>query len=196
MMQGSLARTLRVLRAERGWTLREASSRTGVTKETLSDLERGLRHPHDPTLAKIAKGYGVPFEELLVEGPALVGKAEASDTGQPGEEPTAREIARAEARRQSEIDRKAGNRTLSSEGIDHATYISDPYDPAVYDVLRRQPSGELAGSLLDAERDIVDLKNENAYQALQLDQLKRDYTLLELENAELKAASEREDAHR
>jgi transcriptional regulator with XRE-family HTH domain len=78
MVQGSLAHKLRVLRAERGLTLREAASLIGVAKETISDIERGLRHPHDPTLAKIAKGYGVPVEELLEE-PALAGKAEAPE---------------------------------------------------------------------------------------------------------------------
>jgi transcriptional regulator with XRE-family HTH domain len=67
MVQGSLAHRLRVLRAERGLTLREAASLTGVAKETISDIERGLRHPHDPTLAKIAKGYGVPVGDLLEE---------------------------------------------------------------------------------------------------------------------------------
>jgi len=67
MTQGSLAHRLRVLRAERGLTLREAAAKSGVAKETISDIERGLRHPHDPTLAKIAKGYGVPVEELLEE---------------------------------------------------------------------------------------------------------------------------------
>src|SRR5215213_3274213 len=66
-MQGSLAHRLRVLRAERGLTLREAAAKSGVAKETISDIERGLRHPHDPTLAKIAKGYGVHVEELLEE---------------------------------------------------------------------------------------------------------------------------------
>jgi transcriptional regulator with XRE-family HTH domain len=76
MVQGSLAHRLRVLRAERGLTLREAASLTGVAKETISDIERGLRHPHDPTLAKIAKGYGVPVEYLLEE-PVLPGKAKA-----------------------------------------------------------------------------------------------------------------------
>src|SRR3954464_4538404 len=75
MMQGSLAHRLRVLRAERGLTLREAAAKSGVAKETISDIERGLRHPHDPTLAKIAKGYGVPVEELIEE-PAVAGKAE------------------------------------------------------------------------------------------------------------------------
>lgn len=76
MMQRSLAHRLRILRAEHGLTLREAASLTGVAKETLSDIERGLRHPHDSTLAKIAKGYGLPVEELLEEAVAA-GKAEA-----------------------------------------------------------------------------------------------------------------------
>ncbi len=75
-MQDTLARRLRLLRAERGWTLREAAPKLGVTPGTLSELERGVRHPQDVTLARIAKGYGVPFEELLEE-PALAGKAEA-----------------------------------------------------------------------------------------------------------------------
>lgn len=66
------------MRAERGLTLREAASVTSVAKETISDIERGLRHPHDPTLAKIAKGYGVPVEELLEE-PVPAGKAEAPE---------------------------------------------------------------------------------------------------------------------
>jgi transcriptional regulator with XRE-family HTH domain len=67
MVRGSLAHRLRVLRAERGLTLREAASLTGVAKETISDIERSLRHPHDPTIAKIAKGYDVPVDELLEE---------------------------------------------------------------------------------------------------------------------------------
>jgi transcriptional regulator with XRE-family HTH domain len=67
MMQESLAHKLRVLRAERELTLREAASLTGVAKETISDIERGIRHPHDVTLAKLARGYEVPVEELLTQ---------------------------------------------------------------------------------------------------------------------------------
>jgi transcriptional regulator with XRE-family HTH domain len=66
-MQDTLARKLRVLRAERGLTLREAEELTGVDKDTLSKIERGLRRPYDVTLSKLAKGYGVPVEELLEE---------------------------------------------------------------------------------------------------------------------------------
>jgi transcriptional regulator with XRE-family HTH domain len=67
MMQGSLAERLRVLRARRGLTLIEAAEKAGVGRDTLSDIERGRRHPVMPTLAKIAKGYGVPVEDLLAE---------------------------------------------------------------------------------------------------------------------------------
>ena len=106
MMQGSLAHKLRVLRAERGLTLREAASLTGVAKETISDIERGLRHPHDPTLAKIAKGYGVPVEELIEEPPLLDRALDA-------------------ARRDEEKQEKAVRRLFAGEGVLKATHVVD-----------------------------------------------------------------------
>jgi transcriptional regulator with XRE-family HTH domain len=54
-----------MLRAELKLSLREAAKRTGLAKETLSDLERGRRHPNDVTLAKIAEGYGISVGELF-----------------------------------------------------------------------------------------------------------------------------------
>ena len=84
MTQDELARRLRVLRAERGLSLTKAAERIGVTRDTLSEIERGKRHPYVPTLTKIAAGYGVPVEGLL-EGPALAGKVEASEKGQNNE---------------------------------------------------------------------------------------------------------------
>ncbi len=81
----SLAMKLRVLRAERQLSLRKASEVTGVDKVSLSRFERGLTHPQDRTLAKIAEGYGIPVEELMEE-PALLGKAEASPSPEPVEE--------------------------------------------------------------------------------------------------------------
>jgi transcriptional regulator with XRE-family HTH domain len=66
-MQGSLATKLRVLRAERGLTLRQAAERVRVRAATLSDIEHGRSQPHDVTLAKIAQAYGVPLADLLEE---------------------------------------------------------------------------------------------------------------------------------
>ena len=81
-MHGSLATKLRVLRAERGLTVRQVAELSGVAKETISQVERGERHPYDRTVAKLAHVYDVPVDELLEE-PALAGKAKAPDTGQP-----------------------------------------------------------------------------------------------------------------
>jgi len=66
-MQESLARKLRVLRADRGITLQEAEELTGVTRETLGALEHGQRGAYTSTLQKIAEGYGVTVGELLEE---------------------------------------------------------------------------------------------------------------------------------
>jgi transcriptional regulator with XRE-family HTH domain len=64
-VQGSLARKLRIIRVEHGLTQRQAANQAGVTPATISELERGVRRPHDITLSKLAKGYGVPIEDLL-----------------------------------------------------------------------------------------------------------------------------------
>ena len=65
MTQEMLATKLRVLRAERGLSLRQASKLTGVDIHTLSNTEKGKHVPWDQTLAKIARGYGVPVSDLI-----------------------------------------------------------------------------------------------------------------------------------
>ncbi len=47
-------------------TLREAGQLVGVAYNQLSLIETGKHKPHDLTLARIAKGYGVSLEDLLV----------------------------------------------------------------------------------------------------------------------------------
>jgi transcriptional regulator with XRE-family HTH domain len=82
MTQESLARKLRVLRAERGITLAKAEELTGVTRETLGALEHGQRGAYTSTLQKIAEGYGTTVGALLEE-PELshAGKVEAPEAG-------------------------------------------------------------------------------------------------------------------
>ncbi len=85
MTQESLARKLRVLRAERGITLAEAEELTGVTRETLGALEHGQRGAYTSTLQKIAEGYGTTVGALLEEPEfSHAGKAEAPETGRAG----------------------------------------------------------------------------------------------------------------
>ncbi len=66
-MPGPIALKLRVLRAERGLTHKEAAELAQVTPQTLIDLESGKRPPYMPTVTKIARAYGVPVEELVEE---------------------------------------------------------------------------------------------------------------------------------
>jgi transcriptional regulator with XRE-family HTH domain len=109
MMQKSLATRLRLLRAQRGLTVKDAARQLGVDRHTLRRIELGTQEAQYPTLAKIAEGYGVPVEELLVseaEEPevALAGsspKAEAPDTGPSALAPWAAYARRVAARTRS-----------------------------------------------------------------------------------------------
>ena len=67
MPEGSLAYRLRVVRLEKGLTLREAAKVTGVDKATISAVERNKRKPFDVTLSRLAKGYGVSISQLVEE---------------------------------------------------------------------------------------------------------------------------------
>jgi transcriptional regulator with XRE-family HTH domain len=84
-MHGSLATKLRVLRAERGLTVRQAAALSGVAKETISQVERGERHPYDRTLQKLASAYDVPLQELIEEpvAPSSAGEPERPLAGSP-----------------------------------------------------------------------------------------------------------------
>lgn len=65
-MQDGFAMRLRVLRAQRGLTVVAAAEKIGIEKHTLRDLELGRRQPRYPTLYKIASGYGVDVDELVL----------------------------------------------------------------------------------------------------------------------------------
>ena len=56
---------LRTLRTERGLTLAELASATGISKSTLSRLETGQRKPSLELLLPIARAHRVPLDELV-----------------------------------------------------------------------------------------------------------------------------------
>jgi transcriptional regulator with XRE-family HTH domain len=80
MMQKSLAARLRLLRAQRGLTVKDAARQLGVDRHTLRRIELGTQEAQYPTLAKIAEGYGVPVEDLLEE-PVPLGEAPGGGVG-------------------------------------------------------------------------------------------------------------------
>ncbi len=58
---------LRRIRAEKGLTMDALEERTGVSKRTISEIERGMRTPQTLTLAKLANALGVELDDLLEE---------------------------------------------------------------------------------------------------------------------------------
>jgi transcriptional regulator with XRE-family HTH domain len=55
---------LRHIRAERGLTLRDLAQASGVSKDTISEIERGVRKPHPTTVGKLAKALEVEVADL------------------------------------------------------------------------------------------------------------------------------------
>ncbi|MFE4690440.1 helix-turn-helix domain-containing protein [Streptomyces sp. NPDC056749] len=62
-----LAARLGLLRTEHGWSLDELSRRTGVSRSTLSRLERGELSPTTAALGRLCTVYGRTMSNLLME---------------------------------------------------------------------------------------------------------------------------------
>lgn len=65
-MTKELGNKLRLLRIERGLTMLQLQSRSGVSTQTICYIEAGNREPTGKTLNKLAQGLGVPVHELVI----------------------------------------------------------------------------------------------------------------------------------
>jgi transcriptional regulator with XRE-family HTH domain len=66
-----LADRLAALRMAAGWSLDELATRSGVSRATLSRLERGETSPTATLLSRLARAHGLPLSRLLAEAEAL-----------------------------------------------------------------------------------------------------------------------------
>ncbi|SEH01370.1 Transcriptional regulator, contains XRE-family HTH domain [Nonomuraea solani] len=66
-MDARLADRLAELRVERGWSLGELAMRSGISRSTLSRLERGEISPTAALLGKLCAVHGRPMSRLLAE---------------------------------------------------------------------------------------------------------------------------------
>lgn len=75
-----LIRRLAVLREERGWSLDQLAKESGISRATLSRLERGESSPTAALLGRLCTVYGLPMSRLIAEveegGATLVRAAE------------------------------------------------------------------------------------------------------------------------
>ncbi len=61
----AVGRILHGLRADRGWSLRALSERSGLSVAFLSEIERGLKEPSGAVLGHLAVAFGVSLADLL-----------------------------------------------------------------------------------------------------------------------------------
>jgi transcriptional regulator with XRE-family HTH domain len=64
-IDGRISQRLKDLRAERGWSLDELASRSGVSRATLSRLENSAVSPTTGMLAKLCAAYGLTMSRLM-----------------------------------------------------------------------------------------------------------------------------------
>lgn len=64
-MQEQIKVTLKVARELKGLTQREAASILGISKDTLSNYERGKSYPDVPLIRKIEELYGVSYDRII-----------------------------------------------------------------------------------------------------------------------------------
>lgn len=66
-----LAERLAALRLAAGWSLDELAARSGVSRATLSRLERAETSPTATLLSRLARAHGLPLSRLLADAEAL-----------------------------------------------------------------------------------------------------------------------------
>lgn len=66
-----LAERLAALRTAAGWSLDELATRSGVSRATLSRLERAETSPTATLLSRLARAHGLPLSRLLADAEAL-----------------------------------------------------------------------------------------------------------------------------
>ena len=61
-----LARRLKELRKQKGWSQQKLAEKTGLAFNTITKIEQGLaEHPNLKTILKIADIFGVSIDQLL-----------------------------------------------------------------------------------------------------------------------------------
>ena len=57
--------SLRVLRAERGWSQAELGGRVGVSRQAVNAIETGKHDPSLPLVFRLARLFGMSIEEIF-----------------------------------------------------------------------------------------------------------------------------------
>jgi transcriptional regulator with XRE-family HTH domain len=152
-------------RADAGLTISELAERAGVSRDTISNAEKGRHGLQATTLHKVARALGKVPSELLAEEERLAPKVESRSSLEPSFNDVLEEerrvviydIALNAARRQAVQDRQAANRAFESE--QPQTYFMRHENEAIIRLLEH-PKDELAGTLIEMARRVVQLEQQ------------------------------------
>jgi len=93
----AVGQTIKALRTERGWTLRDLTGRSDVSTPYLSEIERGLKEPSGGALAQLATAFDLSLPILLVEIAKTLDGSIAIDVGDAQREALRRAVAELDA---------------------------------------------------------------------------------------------------
>lgn len=79
--QTEIGRQLEEARTGRGWSLREAERRSGVSNSYISQIERGDVEPSPDVLRRLGDAYSVPYEVLMEAAGYLMKRSEPKADG-------------------------------------------------------------------------------------------------------------------
>ncbi|MGM9465384.1 helix-turn-helix domain-containing protein [Streptomyces murinus] len=79
-VRAELAARMRKLRLSRRWTTYDVERHSGVSRSTLSRIERNLTEPTASVLVRVCEAYGYPAAQLLADAEACARSAAGKDT--------------------------------------------------------------------------------------------------------------------
>ncbi len=146
----NLGRRVKKLRADRGWSLEELASASGVSRSMLSEIERERANPTLSVTYRIARAFGLTLQDLI----------ESADCA------SSIQIIRADDRAQIfRSDKLCQIRTLSPLNLEKDVEFYEVRLP-VAGALRSQAHVDGTREFLTVEEGMVDLESGSSREAL------------------------------
>jgi len=146
----NLGRRVKKLRADRGWSLEELASASGVSRSMLSEIERERANPTLSVTYRIARAFGLTLQDLI----------ESADCA------SSIQIIRADDRAQIfRSDKQCQIRTLSPLNLEKDVEFYEVRLP-VGGALRSQAHVDGTREFLTVEEGMVDLESGSSREAL------------------------------
>jgi transcriptional regulator with XRE-family HTH domain len=152
--QGRLTlEALRRTRVDAGLTISELAKRAGVSRDTISNAERGRHSLQGPTLSKIARALGKAPSELLAEEERLFPKAKGHSSLEPSLFNGGEDERRSPLSPWAEYARRMADRIRVHNGDANSPAFRDPWAALFFVEEKNREAAELYALLFEEEMD-------------------------------------------